>query len=215
MSSIKTLPKDLVNKIAAGEVVENPSSVVKELIENSLDAGATEIIVEIEDQVTYSISVEDNGFGMSEEDLSVCTLRHSTSKIGSLKDLFFIQSFGFRGEALSSISSVSQMEIITRTKKVDEGLHAFFKDEKLITEKINFHIGSKVIAKDLFYNTPARKKYLKSNAAEYNTILDIVSKYAIVYSAVSFSLYRNGNLSFKTKGNNKMLDAISIIHGMM
>jgi len=189
---IQILPKDLINKIAAGEVVERPAAVVKELIENSIDADSTKITVEIQGAGSRMIRVSDNGSGMSKEEISLAIERHSTSKISKLDDLFNIQTLGFRGEALPSIASVSKLEIEPNPS------------------------GSGVTAKvkDLFYNTPARKKFMKSPATEMGHIGDIVSKYTMANPQISFELISDGKPLLHSSGSGNLKDAVMSVYGV-
>lgn len=191
-SCIKILSPDLVNKIAAGEVVERPAAAVKELVENSIDAGATKINVEIQGAGSKLIRVADNGRGMSPEDLDLSIQRHATSKISTLEDLFNIQTLGFRGEALSSIASVSKFSI----------------------EQNPSGQGITVSAKDLFYNTPARKKFLKSPATEMGHIGDVVAKYAMAYPNIAFELIVDGKPLLQSSGSGKLKDAVLSVYGV-
>lgn len=188
---IKILPEDLVNKIAAGEVVERPASVVKELIENSIDAGATQINIEIQDAGKKLIRVSDNGCGMAEEEIKIALERHSTSKINSLEDLFNIKTLGFRGEALPSIASVSKTKI----------------ERNLSGQGVTAEV------KNLFYNTPARKKFLKSNTTETGHIGDIVSKYTLAYPQIAFKFVSDGKPLITSAGTGKLADAILAVYG--
>jgi len=191
-NSIKILPDDLINKIAAGEVVERPASVVKELVENAIDAGATKITVEIQGAGAKLIRVSDNGCGMSKDEIKLALQRHSTSKIKQLEDLFNIQTLGFRGEALPSIASVSKLEI--EPNPSGSG----------ITAKV----------KDLFYNTPARKKFMKSPVTEMGHIGDIVSKYALASPQIAFELISDGKPLLHTAGTGSLRDAIISVYGV-
>ncbi|MDI6731672.1 MAG: DNA mismatch repair endonuclease MutL [Candidatus Margulisbacteria bacterium] len=189
--SIKILPDDLVNKIAAGEVVERPAAVVKELVENSIDAKATKICIEIQGAGSKLIRVADNGQGMSQEDLRLSVQRHATSKISTLEDLFNIHTLGFRGEALPSIASVS----------------------KLTIEQNPSGQGITVTAKDLFYNTPARKKFLKSPATEMGHIGDVVAKYALAFPQIAFELIGDGKPMLQSSGSGNLKDAVLSVYG--
>lgn len=191
-SQIKILSPDLINKIAAGEVVERPASVVKELVENSIDAKATKITVEIQSAGSKLIRVSDNGHGMSKEEASLAIERHATSKISSLDDLFNIQTLGFRGEALPSIASVSKLTI-------DPNPSGY---------------GVTVTVKDLFHNTPARKKFLKSPGTEMGHIGDIVSKYTLVNPQIAFELISDGKTLLSSPGSGNLEDAILAIYGV-
>ncbi len=211
MGRIKKLTKDLVTKIAAGEVIERPASVVKELVENSIDAEADEIKVFVKNAGKEEIKVSDNGFGMDKEDLKMSILRHTTSKIKSEEDLYAIKTMGFRGEALASIASVSKLTIITRSKENDIGLKYSISSEKGIQETA-CPKGTTIIVKDLFYNIPARKKYLKSEATEFKHISDIMIKFALAYQNISFKLYKNKSLVFQAPKGIDMLSRISYIY---
>lgn len=188
---IKVLPPDLVNKIAAGEVVERPASVVKELVENSIDAGATQIVVEIQDAGKKFIRVSDNGCGMTEDEIEIALQRHSTSKISTLDDLYQIATLGFRGEALPSIASVSKTKIFPNPSGT----------------------GITVEVRDLFYNTPVRKKFLKSSATEIGHIGEIVSKYTMAFPNISFKFISDGKLLIFSSGTGKLIDAIIAVYG--
>lgn len=188
-TNVKVLPDDLVNKIAAGEVVERPASVVKELVENSIDAGAENILVEIKTGGVKSIRVLDDGVGMSSDDAKLALSRHATSKIKSVNDLYKIKTLGFRGEALPSIASVSFLELVTKAKgslagtllKVEAGE---IKEKK----EIGAPQGTSIAIRELFYNTPARRKFLKSKITETKHIIDLVTAYALAYPEISFRL---------------------------
>lgn len=188
---IKILPEDLINKIAAGEVIERPASVVKELVENSIDAGASQIVVEIQKAGKKLIKVLDNGCGMTQEEITIALQRHSTSKISSLEDLYNIKTLGFRGEALPSIASVSKLKI----------------------EPNPSGQGITVEVKDLFYNTPVRKKFLKTDATELGHIGDIISKYVIAYPEISFKFISDGKPLLISTGSGKLLEAIIAVFG--
>jgi len=209
---IQILPEDLINKIAAGEVVERPASVVKELIENSLDAGATRIKVEVQDAGRKLIRVSDNGRGMEKNEVELSIQRHSTSKISRLDDLFNIQSLGFRGEALPSIASVSKFEIISNADTSGTCLKTEGGKEIKI-EDAGAPRGTTVSIKNLFFNTPARKKFMKSPATEMGHIGDIVSKYALARSNVSFVLISDGKPLLSTPGTGSLKDAAVAIYG--
>jgi DNA mismatch repair protein MutL len=189
MSKIKLLDEDLINKIAAGEVIERPASVVKELIENSLDAGATRINIEIKDSGKKLIKISDNGSGMSSEDAKKSIIRHATSKISNVDDLFAIQTLGFRGEALASIAAVSKMSIITKQKDELEAFNFVVEGGKEISSgALGAETGTIIEIVDLFFNTPARKKFLKTDSVELRHIVEIVLKYALINENVSFRL---------------------------
>ena len=199
-NKIKILPQALYNKIAAGEVVGRPEAVVKELIENSIDAGATEITVIIKDAGKSLIQVIDNGSGMSDEDAVVAFQRHSTSKIETYEDLENIQTLGFRGEALASITAISQVELKTRTANDDVGsLVRIDGNEVTEVSKVNTEIGTSISVKNLFYNTPGRRNFLKSNQTEYRHIYDTFIRQVISNPSIAFKLYNNDELIFDLK----------------
>jgi DNA mismatch repair protein MutL len=178
-----------VNKIAAGEVVERPASVVKELVENSLDAGSDLIEVEIKDAGRNLIRVVDNGRGMSREDALLCTSAHATSKISTAQDLEKISTLGFRGEALSSIASVSLMHIVSRTQSMDSAVELEIEAGEIkSTKEIGSPKGTMVEVRNLFFNTPARKKFLKSPATEMTHIIHIMEQFSLGYPEVQFRL---------------------------
>ncbi|WP_033888845.1 DNA mismatch repair endonuclease MutL, partial [Streptococcus pyogenes] len=177
MTNIIELPEVLANQIAAGEVVERPASVVKELVENAIDAKSSQITVEIEESGLKMIQVTDNGEGMSHEDLPLSLRRHATSKIKSQSDLFRIRTLGFRGEALPSVASISKITIKTATKEVTHGSLLIATGGEIETlEAISTPTGTKIKVENLFYNTPARLKYMKSLQAELAHIVDVVNR---------------------------------------
>lgn len=205
MSLIKILPKNLIDKIAAGEVVERPSSVVKELVENSIDAKADEIIVEIKDGGKRLIRVSDNGAGMAKEDLVLCVKSHATSKIKSIDDLFTISTMGFRGEALPSISAVSKIQIRSKSKNQIAGNQIGMQGcGKFSLKEIGAKEGTTVEVRDLFFNVPARKKFLKSKNTEYSHIIGTLSNIALANPHISFELINNGRKVFKLGKGNKV-----------
>lgn len=213
MNTIRILDEHLANKIAAGEVVEKCVSAVKELVENSIDAGATEIKIELIDAGTKEIKVIDNGKGMNKEDAYLAFSRHATSKITDEDDLFRINSLGFRGEALPSIASVS--EIILKTSTGDIGTLLHLKAGTVIKEeKTNSRKGTEVIVKNLFYNTPARLKHLKSLYSELANITDYVNKIAFAHPNIRFSLTNNNKSLLKTDGSNNLLKVIKDVYGL-
>jgi DNA mismatch repair protein MutL len=194
---IHTLSAQLANQIAAGEVIERPASVVKELIENSIDAGATEIVIDIEHGGEKSICVRDNGCGIHHDDLTLALDRHATSKILSSDDLTGIMTLGFRGEALASMSSVSRMELHSRIKDVNSGWKIFSDGMKnILKEPSSQAMGTSVIVRDLFFNTPARKKFLKNERVEFTHIENLVKRMALSHFHVGFHLSHNGRAIF-------------------
>ncbi len=211
MGKIIKLDRDLANKIAAGEVIERPASVVKELIENSIDAKADIIRIEIKNSGKRKIVVKDNGEGMTKEDAVLAVERHTTSKIKSAQDLFHITSLGFRGEALASIAAVSDLTIITNTGD-EVGVKVSVIDGEIKDEEYVCQKGTTVIVKNLFYNTPARRKYLNSDATELKHIIDIVTRYALAYPSISFSLVHN-EIEILNAPKGSLLDKILSVYG--
>ncbi len=200
---IKILPENLANKIAAGEVVNRPESVVKELVENSIDAGATEIEVVIKNAGKNLIQVVDNGEGMNDEDALLSIQRHATSKISSLEDLEAIQTFGFRGEALASIAAVSIFELRTQQKDQELGTLIRIEEDSSITkEKGSFPKGTSISIKNLFYNTPARRNFLKSNTTELKHIIETFRKISLSHPEITFKFYNDDDLTFDFAAGN-------------
>lgn len=192
MSIIKVLPVEVRNKIAAGEVVERPASVVKELIENAIDAGSTEIRIDVLSGGKRMIKVSDNGSGMEREDAILCFERHATSKLTSERDLFDIRTLGFRGEALPSIASVSKVRLVTGLKGSDTGIALELHGGQMKEERESAFSGTTVEIRDLFFNTPARKKFLKSTTTEALHIVDIVTRESLSHSGIHFVLFTQG-----------------------
>lgn len=189
---IRLLPDNIANQIAAGEVVQRPASVVKELMENSVDAGATEVKLIIKDAGKQLIQVIDNGKGMSETDARVCFERHATSKIAKADDLFALSTFGFRGEAMASIAAVAQVELKTRTKENETGTYVRIEGSSVIEHTtVATSVGTSISVKNLFYNIPARRNFLKSNPVEMRHIMDEFIRVALAYPSIAFSLYHN------------------------
>jgi DNA mismatch repair protein MutL len=213
MNKIKHLDQDLINKIAAGEVVERPASVVKELVENSIDARADQISIDLEKGGTDLIVIADNGSGMSKEDAELAIERHATSKIGKLEDLFNIQTMGFRGEALASISSVSQFTLETKIQEGIEGTKLEVKDGKLEINSCGCPVGTKITIKNLFYNVPARKKFLKTPLTEYNHILEQITAFGLIHPEISFKLTHNKTLVLNLPKVTEWLDRVKQILG--
>ena len=192
MPSIQVLDPGTINKIAAGEVIERPASVVKELLENAIDAKATAVTVEIRDGGISSIRVTDNGCGIVKEEIPLAFLRHSTSKIRSVEDLLMVSSLGFRGEALSSIAAVAQVEVITRTAKSLTGTRYQIEGgAEKGAEEIGAPEGTTFLVRNLFYNTPVRKKFLKTAMTEGAHVGDLVEKIALSHPEVSIRLIQN------------------------
>lgn len=213
MSKIKIMDEILANKIAAGEVVERCASVVKELVENSIDANSSEIKIELKEAGTSLIKVTDNGIGMDKEDAILSFNRHATSKIKDESDLYNINTLGFRGEALASIASVSN--VLLKTSQGEIGTLVNIKGGKIIkVENTEARKGTIFEITELFYNTPARLKHLKSLYTELASITDYVNKIALSHPEIRFTLINNGNIILKTDGSNNLLKTISSIYGM-
>ena len=214
MATIHVLDETTINKIAAGEVVERPASVIKELIENSIDASATNIEVEIGDGGVAYMRITDNGIGMTEEDARLAILRHATSKIQQVEDLFDIASLGFRGEALASIASVSHFSLTTRKTDSDLGTRITV-DGGTFTDCIPYGAapGTTIEIRDLFYNTPARRKFLKSERTESSKIQDIVGKLALSNPHISFKLIVDDRVAIITPGNGNIVDTVAALYG--
>ncbi|MBE5900737.1 MAG: DNA mismatch repair endonuclease MutL [Lachnospiraceae bacterium] len=214
MGKIQVLDKRTIDKIAAGEVVERPASVVKELMENSMDAGAGSITVEIKEGGISYIRITDDGCGIGEEDLKVAFLRHATSKIRSEKDLAAISSLGFRGEALSSISAVSQMEVITKTGNEMMGNRVVLEGGDVVKEeKAGAPDGTTMIVKNLFYNTPARRKFLKTPQTEASYIASLMERMSLSHPEVAFRFIVNGQTRLQTAGNGNLKDVLYRVFG--
>ena len=214
MGKIAVLDQQTIDKIAAGEVVERPASVVKELVENAIDAGATQITVEIKEGGIGYIRITDNGSGMEKDDIPVAFLRHSTSKIRSADDLLGVSSLGFRGEALSSISAVAMVELITKTKENELGSRCCIEGgvQKSL-EEIGAPDGTTFIIRNLFYNTPARKKFLKSEMSEASAIHELMTHLAMSHPEVGFKVLIGGQMRIQTSGNGNLKDVIYHLYG--
>ncbi len=213
MPKINVLDKHIAELIAAGEVVDRPASVVKELVENSIDAGASSVTVEIQNGGTTFIRVTDNGCGIEPEDIPKAFLRHATSKICEEDDLERIHTLGFRGEALASISAVSHTEVLTRIKSSETGYHCEATDCEIgeISEA-GCPKGTTIVVRDLFYNTPARQKFLKKDVAEGNAVAQVMDRIALSYPEVKINFIRDGALKLSTYGNSDMLAVISAVY---
>lgn len=204
--TINLLPEEIINQIAAGEVIENPSGVIKELVENSIDANSNEIEIELKNSGLSSIIIKDNGNGISKDDLLKAPLRHATSKIQKFDDLYNIKTMGFRGEALASIFSISNAKIISKIKEDKNAYEITSENTKKINISANKN-GTTIIVENIFYNTPARKKYLKTEALELKSILDIINRFEICYPQIKFTLKNNDKVlinkpQFKTSEEN-------------
>lgn len=211
---IKVLDQATINKIAAGEVVERPSSVVKELVENAIDAGATAVTVEIKDGGLSFIRITDNGAGIEKGEVPTAFIRHATSKIMTIEDLLSVSSLGFRGEALASIAAVAQVELITKTAHALTGLrYEIHGSKEIASEEIGAPTGTTIIVRNLFYNVPARKKFLKTPMTEGGYITDLITRLALSRPDISFKYIINGNNKITTSGNGKLQDVIYHIYG--
>ena len=210
---INLLDEITINKIAAGEVVERPASIVKELVENSIDAGADRIIIEVENGGKSLIKITDNGCGIPSSEVKKCFLRHATSKIDKIDDLFNLFTLGFRGEALASICAVSKLEMTTKFEDEAVGTKITLVGGNVESkEAVGANTGTSIVIKDLFFNTPARKKFLKTDHAELMNITDIVNKLAIGYPNVKFRYLNAGKLMLNTPGDGKLLSAVRSIY---
>lgn len=213
-SIIHVLDEKTANKIAAGEVVERPSSVIKELTENALDAGATTVEIEIADGVSSYMRVSDNGSGMSEEDAKKSIIRHGTSKISSIEDIFSITSLGFRGEAVPSIAAVSELVMTTRMNDTDLAFRMVLSGGSVKEEEhTGASVGTTMEVRNLFFNTPARKKFMKSERTESSKISDIITKLALTRPDVAFTFINNGRTVLQTGGTGDDLETIAAIYG--
>ncbi len=212
--SIQVLNQETINKIAAGEVIERPSSVVKELVENAIDAGATAVTIEIKDGGISFIRITDNGSGISKDDIPMAFLRHSTSKIKSIEDLMNVSSLGFRGEALSSIAAVSQVELITKTADDFTGSRYVIEGGNEISlEEVGAPDGTTFIVRNLFYNTPVRRKFLKTAATEAGYVNALIEHLSLSHPDISFRFINNNQNKLHTSGNMNLKDIIYGVYG--
>ena len=210
---IKVLDSFVADKIAAGEVIERPVSAVKELVENSIDAGARTIIVEIRNGGKSYIRITDDGCGISFDEAETAFLRHATSKISSITDLDRIVSLGFRGEALASIAAVSRLTMVTKTADSPSGAKLVLHGGQVVSkERTGANKGTTVIAEDLFYNTPARRKFMKSDAREASSIIELIQQYAVFYSDIRFMMINNGQTLFSTAGDGDASAVIKMLY---
>lgn len=214
MANIQVLDQITIDKIAAGEVIERPASIVKELVENAIDAGSTAVTVEIKEGGISFIRITDNGCGIKGEEVPLAFLRHSTSKIRSVEDLTTVASLGFRGEALSSIAAIAQVELITKQKEADLGTCYRIEGgaEKSI-EEVGARDGSTFLIRNIFYNTPARRKFLKTAMTEAGHVNELMIRLALSHPEVSFEFINNGQTKLHTSGNGKLKDAIYSLFG--
>ncbi len=210
---IQLLPDSVANQIAAGEVVQRPASVVKELLENAIDAGATDITIKIVDAGRTLIQITDNGKGMSETDVRMAFERHATSKIRSAEDIFSITSMGFRGEALASIAAVAHVEVKTRRSDDDCGTRLVIKASEVESqEPVSCAVGTSFVVRNLFYNIPARRKFLKTNQTEQKFIFNEINQIALAHCGVSFSIYTDENLFAKYPQSNLKQRIGAVVH---
>lgn len=215
MGKINILPSHIANKIAAGEVVERPSSIVKELIENSIDGNSTNITINIQNAGKDKIEIIDNGIGIAKDDVPLAFRRHATSKISAAKDLEMILSLGFRGEALPSIAAVSKVTILTRKALEDFGIKYVIEGGvETYFDIAAANIGTRIIIEDLFFNTPARKKFLKTNGTELGYITDLVSRFIMSYPEISFQLSHNSKVLLRSSGDNNLKYCLSEVMGL-
>ena len=213
MGNIVLLDDLTINKIAAGEVIERPANVVKELVENSIDAGATKIVVEIKNGGKTRVKIVDNGKGISANDIPLSLERHATSKIRRIEDLEHTYSMGFRGEALASIASISELTMLTRTAE-ENGTKIIAEAGEIIkVDEIGLPVGTTIMVEKLFFNTPVRYKFLKNDATEFRYIKEWVQKTALVNSNIAFKLINDGKIVFQTNGNGNIRDIIYLLYG--
>ena len=214
MGNIRLLEQYMIDRIAAGEVVQRPMNVVKELVENSIDAAATALTVEIKDGGLSYIRVTDNGFGMDEQDALMSLKRHATSKISEPDDLDHISTLGFRGEALAAIATVSHMDISTKSQLSDIGIR-LKADGGVLTDKsyVGLPDGTTIIVKDLFYNTPARLKFLKSKGAEAAAVSDLVSRLILANPGIAFQFVKDDKIVIRSAGDGTLISAVTAVYG--
>ena len=214
MGKINVLDKHVAELIAAGEVVERPSSVIKELVENSVDSGATEITIEIQNGGTTLMRVSDNGSGIMRDDIRNAFKRHATSKVKIAQDLDSIGTLGFRGEALASISAVAKVELITRSSADEIGTHYVIEGcDEVLMEDSGCPLGTTFIVKNLFYNVPARMKFLKKNVSEGNAVASVVEKMALSHSEIAFTFIRENKQVLVTSGDGNLKNCIYSVLG--
>lgn len=214
MPKIKVLPKEIAELIAAGEVVERPASVIKELMENAIDAGSSSVTVEIKNGGITYIRVTDNGCGISREDIRTAFISHATSKISTRDDLYAIGTLGFRGEALASIAAVSNVEVLTRTTEEETGTrYCISAGEETLVDDAGCPLGTTIVVRDLFFNTPARMKFLKKDVSEANAVAGIVDKIALSHPDVSIRFIREGKSALVTSGSGDLRTAAYEIFG--
>ena len=213
MAQIKVLDRQVAELIAAGEVVERPASVIKELVENSIDAGATQITVEIQNGGITFMRVTDNGSGIAREDIKTAFLRHATSKVDKVDDLDSIATLGFRGEALASVAAVARVELLTCKKGETGSKYAISGGEEEFFEDAGCPVGTTIIVRDLFFNTPARMKFLKKDVSESNAVAGVIDKIALSHPEISFRFIRDGKNTLTTPGDNDLKAAVYAVFG--
>ena len=214
MGNIVLLDDLTINKIAAGEVIERPASVIKEMVENSIDAGATNIVVEIKNGGISFIKITDNGKGIAQDDLEIAFERHATSKIRSADDLDTVTSMGFRGEALASIAAISNVELISKTQQQENGYKVVVEAGDILEKEIApSSVGTSITVKNLFFNTPVRYKFLKKDYTESGYIEDVITRIALVNPQIAFKLINNGKTVIQTNGNGDMKTVVYSIYG--
>ena len=211
---IRILPPNLVSQIAAGEVVERPASVVKELIENAIDAGATDLTVETRDGGRSFLRISDNGSGIPASEVELAFSRHATSKLATADDLSHITTLGFRGEALASIASVARVTCMTRAREESVGTRLIIDGPQVERTPIGAPAGTVITVENLFYTVPARLKFLKSDTTERRQIDLLISRYALAYPAIRFNLIHNGRTSFQTTGSGSLHDVLIAVYGV-
>ena len=214
MGNIVLLDELTINKIAAGEVIERPASVIKEMVENSIDAGATNITVEIKNGGIAYIKVTDNGKGIAQDDLEIAFERHATSKIRSAEDLNLVTSMGFRGEALASIAAISKVEMVSKTEEQETGYRIVIEGgDVLEQEETGCQTGTSITVKNLFYNTPVRYKFLKKDYTEAGYIEDVITRIALVNPTIALKLINAGKTIIQTNGSGDLKSVIYSIYG--
>ncbi|MBQ2319669.1 MAG: DNA mismatch repair endonuclease MutL, partial [Clostridia bacterium] len=213
MPQIKVLDKHVAELIAAGEVVERPASVIKELVENSIDAGATQVTVEIQNGGVSYMRVTDNGCGISRNDVPTAFLRHATSKVSTSTDLDSISTLGFRGEALASVAAVARVEMMTCKEGETGVIYKIYGGEEISLEDAGCPVGTTIIVRDLFYNTPARMKFLKKDVGEANAVAGVLDKIALSHPEISVRFIRDGKNTLNTPGDGDLKAAIYAVFG--
>ena len=214
MGNIVLLDDLTINKIAAGEVIERPANVVKELVENSIDAGSNKIVIEIKNGGKTFIKVTDNGKGILLDDIDISFERHATSKIRKIEDLETTYSMGFRGEALASIVAISKLTMISKTKDENTGIKVIAKAGDILEkEEVATQTGTSIIVEDLFFNTPVRYKFLKQDSTEFRYIKELIQKIAMANLNISFKLLNDGKTVFSSNGSGDIKDIVYILYG--